>query len=342
MNRFLAFFLVSFLLHLTVGAFLLSRSGVLGGKGVESTELTDLEEVSMEASPSGETETEILEKKVKKIKSPPLPKPKPKKKRKKKPVKTPSASSPLKKQAPPVTKPPIVSEPAKTKSDGKEREETVSKQKPDQGESEEVPEKTLEKKKETKEEWVDESEIVPPPTSSAPPEKAEPKEEKEAPRDVKKQESQGELKEPKASPPIEGEEKKPDENQKPSVPPPGAQMEKSEVPSLDVGAARMHNQLKQLEGNPLPVYPKEALKKRWEGRAEIFYYVNRAGFVEKIQLKNSSGHSALDNAALRALSRYRYYPGQEGWVKHPVEFLLDLSKEVKEIAPLGTSTPPPQ
>ena len=63
--------------------------------------------------------------------------------------------------------------------------------------------------------------------------------------------------------------------------------------------------------------------------------MNRAGFVEKIQLERSSGHSVLDNAALRALSRYRYYPGQEGWVRHPVEFLLELDKEVEEIAPLG-------
>ncbi|MYE07754.1 MAG: hypothetical protein F4X95_03265 [Oligoflexia bacterium] len=71
MNRFLAFFLVSFLLHLTVGALLLSRSGILGGKGTDdSTELSDLEEVSMEASPGEEKTKEILEKKVKEIKNP--------------------------------------------------------------------------------------------------------------------------------------------------------------------------------------------------------------------------------------------------------------------------------
>lgn len=99
--------------------------------------------------------------------------------------------------------------------------------------------------------------------------------------------------------------------------------------------ARSHTQLKQMAGNPIPSYPKEALKKKWEGRIEVFYYVNPAGFVEKIQLKKSSGHSVLDNAALRALSRYRYQPGQEGWVRHPVEFFLEKGKEVKETVPLG-------
>ena len=98
---------------------------------------------------------------------------------------------------------------------------------------------------------------------------------------------------------------------------------------------RTHKQLKQRKGNKAPPYPKSALKKKWEGRVEIMYYVNPAGFVEKIQLSKSSGHSVLDNSALRALARYRYHPGQEGWVTHPVEFLLEWDKEIKETAPLG-------
>ena len=121
---------------------------------------------------------------------------------------------------------------------------------------------------------------------------------------------------------------------KPS-PSPGNIAGVSPIPALDIGKARQHNQLKQLQGNPLPIYPQEALKKKWEGRVEIFYYVNPAGFVEKIQLKSSSGHRVLDNSALRALARYRYYPGQEGWVRHPVQFFLELDKEIKKTVSLG-------
>jgi len=102
---------------------------------------------------------------------------------------------------------------------------------------------------------------------------------------------------------------------------------------------RSYNQLKQVSDNPLPNYPEEALKNKWEGRVEVLYYVDPAGFVEKIQLKKSSGHKVLDNTALRALSRYRYEPGQEGWVRHPVEFFLELDKEVTKTAPLGVRDP---
>ena len=105
--------------------------------------------------------------------------------------------------------------------------------------------------------------------------------------------------------------------------------------ALSAKKFRTHKQLKQRKGNKAPTYPKSALKKKWEGRVEVMYYVNSAGFVEKIQLNKSSGYSALDNSALRALARYRYHPGQEGWVTHPVEFLLEWDKEIKETAPLG-------
>ena len=321
MSRFLTFFLVSFLLHLTVGALLLSRTGILGGKGTDSTELSDLGE-SLEETSVEEKAQEIEPKSL-----PPPVKKKPKKiVKKKKPV-----PSIPKKQSSPETTPDVkaLPKPAKTESKLKEPEKPLDEKKPD-AESENPLEKTEEK---TKEEWVDEDEKV------AEPVEEKSKEEEIEPLDGKKEEK-AEEETPQLEPegqeqsPAEGEEKEPKLDQNNSVPS-GSTPEKAAVPSLNVGTARIHSQLKQLEGNPLPVYPKEALKKRWEGKTEVFYYVNRAGFVEKIQLERSSGHSALDNAALRALSRYRYYPGQEGWVRHPVEFLLELDKEVEETAPLG-------
>jgi len=104
--------------------------------------------------------------------------------------------------------------------------------------------------------------------------------------------------------------------------------------------ARVFNRLKQLPGNPSPEYPKEALEQSWEGRVEVLYYVNTGGFVEQIQVSHSSGHIILDNAAIKALSRYRYELGQEGWVRHPVEFFLEKDKEIKEIVPLRTMDDP--
>ncbi len=95
----------------------------------------------------------------------------------------------------------------------------------------------------------------------------------------------------------------------------------------DVAEALSYTQLKQKEGNPIPAYPKEALEKGWTGEVLVLYYVNSYGFVEKIQLAHSSGHSILDNAALRIVSKYRYHSGQEGWVSHPFQFSIDSDKK---------------
>ena len=197
-------------------------------------------------------------------------------------------------------------------------------------------ERVLVSEKPKQEEWVDEDELLAPPAESSSSKSPQPaKQEQTAWVDEEEEIAEKEPNNP--APPIQVS--------KPfasagvattSLPPsPGNKAGSSNVPALDVSSARRHSQLKQVAGNPLPVYPEEALKKKWEGRAEVFYYVNPAGFVEKVQLKKSSGHRALDNAALRALARYRYHPGQEGWVRHPVEFFLELNKEIKKTATLG-------
>lgn len=289
MNRFFAFFVVSLLIHAIVGAVLISRTGILGGKG---------EEEAVEVNPVEENE----EPKVEPVKKPVV---KPKKVRK-----PPKPKKEKKKMAPKIDKKPapVVKEVEKEKpvETPPPKAESVDK-KP------EIPE----------EEPQDESELIEPKKEEIPPTE---------PTEPPKEEDESELMEP------EKEEVKPEEKEeapapKPAPKPLGSEVKKPSV--LEIKQARSHSQLKQIKGNPLPVYPAEALKKKWEGRVEVIYYVNPGGFVEQIQLKQSSGHSALDNSALRALSRYRYHPGQEGWVQHPVEFFLEKGKEIKEVAPLG-------
>ncbi len=336
MNRFITFFLVSFILHLAVGAVLLSRTGILGSGGADTVELNNLEEFPDEL---GEAKEDLLD--VPPAPEKPKPRPKVKKKvLKKKPVKKPKVVKPA-----PVKKSPLVKKPVSPKGEapkaveqtpsaepeGNEPEKAVEPQKQEEvkvPEAEAKPSEESAAKPTQEEEWVDEEEMI---------------EEKEAPvSDQAKEDTQPETAAPAETEENSAGEEKPNE-EKPA--PPQNEQETSStkssgsvdknIPSVEMGKTRSHSQLRQVEGNPLPAYPKEALKKKWEGRAEVVYYVNPAGFVEKIQLKNSSGHSVLDNAALRALARYRYHPGQEGWVRHPVEFVLDFDKEVKETAPLG-------
>ena len=350
MNRFLAFFFLSFLLHIAMGAVLLSRTGILGGRGTETVELSDLTENSEEIRKAKNTESftkdslknkELLDMKLtkegKKQSSSKVKKPAKKVNKKvvkktKPPVKKPSAEQ-LKKhpveQAADTAKP--VKEPVQKESQKTSDKTTSAEEGEWEDEKEMIEEVKDEKPASEKQELIkeDDSEIE---------EIGEKEEEsKEAlGEEGSSDEDAGEGQEPENTPPPTP---RPTPSPAPSEPKKPSDSNKNTVPGLDIGTARIHSQLHQMEDNPIPVYPKEALKKSWEGRAEVVYYVNPAGFVEKIQLRRSSGHSILDNSALRALSRYRYYPGQEGWVRHPVEFLLELDKEIIQTAPLGLRKP---
>ena len=80
--------------------------------------------------------------------------------------------------------------------------------------------------------------------------------------------------------------------------------------------------LKQRSGNPSLIYPKQARQAKAQGSLDFIFYVTDQGLVEKIQLKSSSGHRDLDNSVLRTFARYKFQPGQSGWVRHTVEFHL--------------------
>lgn len=83
-----------------------------------------------------------------------------------------------------------------------------------------------------------------------------------------------------------------------------------------------HQKLIPVQGNQKPIYPDQAREKGLQGSVLLIYFVDNEGLVDKIQLLQSSGHSLLDNEALRTIARYRYLPGQSGWYKHKVDFKI--------------------
>jgi TonB family protein len=62
------------------------------------------------------------------------------------------------------------------------------------------------------------------------------------------------------------------------------------------------------------------------GRVLLFFYINALGVAEEIQIHESSGHQALDEAALRVGSVYRFSPALNRdepvpvWVLFPITF----------------------
>ena len=81
--------------------------------------------------------------------------------------------------------------------------------------------------------------------------------------------------------------------------------------------------------NPAPEYPAFAQRRGWQGTVQVRVQVSAAGLPETVQLQTSSGHSVLDEAALRAVKRWRFVPAKRGeqavsgWVTVPLEFRLN-------------------
>ena len=80
--------------------------------------------------------------------------------------------------------------------------------------------------------------------------------------------------------------------------------------------------LTQYSGNKPPVYPMSARKDSRQGSVDLLYRVTKEGRVAEVQVHKSSGHPDLDEAAVKAVAKYKFVPGQDGWAKQPVIFTL--------------------
>ncbi|QXI38299.1 energy transducer TonB [Pseudomonas xantholysinigenes] len=80
--------------------------------------------------------------------------------------------------------------------------------------------------------------------------------------------------------------------------------------------------------NPAPEYPQMALRRGWEGTVLLRVEVLPSGKPGQIQIQQSSGRPALDEAALAAVKRWSFVPAkqgdvaQAGWVSVPIDFKL--------------------
>ena len=86
--------------------------------------------------------------------------------------------------------------------------------------------------------------------------------------------------------------------------------------------------LRPLPGNPAPRYPRLARERGWQGRVIIEVAVLNDGTVNNAELGQSSGYRALDQAALRAVRRWRFavadsnLPPHGAVVRVPITFKL--------------------
>jgi protein TonB len=81
--------------------------------------------------------------------------------------------------------------------------------------------------------------------------------------------------------------------------------------------------------NPPPSYPALSRRLREEGRLVLRVLVNPAGAADEVQVRDSSGHARLDEAARDTVRRWRFVPAKRGetpvaaWVLIPISFKLE-------------------
>ncbi|MCA9399511.1 MAG: energy transducer TonB, partial [Candidatus Omnitrophica bacterium] len=81
--------------------------------------------------------------------------------------------------------------------------------------------------------------------------------------------------------------------------------------------------------NKDPKYPRLAQKRGWEGNVLLKVLVSEKGFVDDIEMLESSGYDLLDKRALEELRKWRFVPTKQAgitisrWKEITVEFKLE-------------------
>ncbi len=103
----------------------------------------------------------------------------------------------------------------------------------------------------------------------------------------------------------------------------------SAVAAGEPTGVRSLDQLKQFPGNPKPQYSNDERLHRQFGNVVFYAFITKAGEPTQFRMVQSTGHRNLDGKTLAALKKWKFYPGQQGWVELP--FKWDLNGDVQEM-----------
>lgn len=71
-----------------------------------------------------------------------------------------------------------------------------------------------------------------------------------------------------------------------------------------------------------PHYPAEALRNRWEGRVVLRVLLATDGHPASVEVRRSSGHDVLDNAARECVAKWTFPAGKSGPITVPITFAI--------------------
>jgi len=76
--------------------------------------------------------------------------------------------------------------------------------------------------------------------------------------------------------------------------------------------------------NPAPAYPAISRRLREEGRVLLLVRVTSQGLAEGVEVRQGSGYSRLDEAALAAVKQWRFVPARRGNVPVAASVLVPI------------------
>ena len=112
-----------------------------------------------------------------------------------------------------------------------------------------------------------------------------------------------------------------------TAPSPTAAVEQPSAPSPSDRIELPNRAAKHLN-NPPPLYPAISKRMGESGRVLIYARIEANGTASQARIKTSSGYERLDQAALRAVLRWRFIPGKRAgvpeamWYDIPLDFVL--------------------
>jgi periplasmic protein TonB len=147
-------------------------------------------------------------------------------------------------------------------------------------------------------------EVIPIPPPPKPPEKKPEEPKKKLPKALPSERAV-KAQEPEPLPPLEEVKEVPQEARPEPVVPPSADA--------------------QQVNNPAPAYPAISKKLKEEGTVLLTILVTKEGRVAEAQIKTSSGHKRLDDAAVRAIKRWKFNPATQAG--EPVDYWYEIDFE---------------
>lgn len=88
-------------------------------------------------------------------------------------------------------------------------------------------------------------------------------------------------------------------------------------------------ELSALPGNPKPTYPLQDKLAGNQGTTVLVGLVKADGGITNVAVEQSSGSKLMDQAAAQAFAKWKFKPGQSGYVRSPFQFqLVGSAKEV--------------